>query len=109
MIKNSIYICISITILSLISCVIKHDNEDNKNKDNNIKILRDSVEKINYAEFISFWEEFRKALLQNNTSQLSFLIDDDFNGFCSPNLDVSSISKINCQKDSTFTKHRFIE
>jgi len=95
-------------IVCLFACDQKKENVI-QNKRQEIKILRDSVKNISYAEFITFWDEFKNALLQNNTSQLSLLIDDDFNGFCSPNLDVSSICKISFQKDSTFTRHRFIE
>ena len=98
-----------IAMLFLFSCVLKNDRRVNGKEDVRVSELPNRVESINYTEFKIFWDEFRNALLQNNTSQLSLLIDDDFNGFCSPNLDVSSISKINFQKDSTFTKQRFIE
>lgn len=90
-----------------ISCNSKHGKLEVKEiEDYNLTF---DNQQISDSEFICFWKQFNLALIQNDTLKLSLFIDNNFNGYCSPKLDVSTICKINFKIDSTFTKDRFIK
>jgi hypothetical protein len=90
-----------------LSCKNKNDNVCEKQINNNV--LEDSAQYVDIQEYVSFWKKFSNALALSDSTLLSPLIIDNFNGYCSPNLDISSICNINFDIDSTISKSRFIK
>lgn len=94
-------------VIVLASCVKVNDKIDHI--ESNINVQKDSTEFIYTAEFTLFWDKFSKALVQNDSLNLSHLIDDNFYGICNTAFDFQDIFKIDVTKDSIITKARFIK
>lgn len=94
-------------VIVLASCVKVNDKSEHA--ESTINIQEDSTEFIYTAEYVLFWNKFSKALVQNDSLNLSHLIDDNFYGICNTAFDFQDIFKIDFTKDSIVTKARFIK
>lgn len=94
-------------VIVLASCVKVNDKIEQA--ESTINIQEDSTEFIYTAEYVLFWNKFSKALVQNDSLNLSHLIDDNFYGICNTAFDFHDILKLDVTKDSIITKARFIK
>ncbi|MCL2597624.1 MAG: hypothetical protein FWD66_08235 [Paludibacter sp.] len=97
------FLLVSLT-LSITSCY-KEKNAKAATKE----ISNDTLQLISESEYIKYWDSFSYALIQNDTSKLSQLIDNDFYGYCSRNLNISEICNFDLDNDTIFSKNRFIK
>lgn len=102
--RNSEVFIIIVMLLSF-SCIKKNDTLISIQSG---KISTDSIQVIDTSEYVVFWNKFNKALLHNDTTILSLLIDDDFIGYCNKNIDNSEICKIDFKNDTIISKSRFL-